>query len=155
VVAVKPIPEPPLIPKSESTQIPESALNYYNTNCVRKFIYDRPVQRAPFDPNNEFKSLWIERTCCTIEHQLPGVLRMFEVVATQVSQVSPIEHACETIENMNNELSKLISNFTIEGKNESISLLSMRLQVIESIIFIMHFIYIFKVFFVFKFFFCF
>jgi dedicator of cytokinesis protein 3 len=105
---------------------------YYNTNCVRKFIYDRPVQRAPFDPNNEFKSLWIERTCCTIEHQLPGVLRMFEVVATQVSQVSPIEHACETIENMNNELSKLISNFTIEGKNESkISLLSMRLQVIK------------------------
>ena len=130
MVAVKPVPEPP-IARNESTQIPETALNYYNTNCVRKFIYDRPVQRAPFDPNNEFKSLWIERTCCQIEHPLPGVLRMFEVVSTQVTQVSPIEHATETIENMNTELSKLISNFTIDGKSESIAPLSMRLQVIQ------------------------
>ncbi|CAG2177256.1 unnamed protein product, partial [Oppiella nova] len=134
IVAVKPVPEPPHILKNEcnigtgSSQIPDTALNYYSTNCVRKFIYDRPVQRAPFDPNNEFKSLWIERTCCQIEHQLPGVLRMFEVVATHVTQVSPIEHACETIENMNAELSKLISSFTTDAKYESISPLSMRLQ---------------------------
>ncbi|CAG2105189.1 unnamed protein product, partial [Medioppia subpectinata] len=133
IVAVRPVPDPPHIAKSESTAngsstAPETALNYYNTNCVRKFIYDRPVQRAPFDPNNEFKSLWIERQCCQIEHQLPGVLRMFEVVATHVTQVSPIEHACETIDNMNQELSKLISSFTSEAKYESISPLSMRLQ---------------------------
>ena len=123
--------EPPVIPKNEFTQIPESALNYYNTNSVRKFIYDRPVQRAPFDPNNEFKSLWIERTCCQIEHQLPGVLRMFQVVSTHSTQVSPIEHACEQIENMNSELSKLISSFTpitADSKYESIAPLSMRLQ---------------------------
>lgn len=141
MVAVKPVPEPPVLPKHDGSYIPESALNYYNTNSVRKFIYDRPVQRAPFDPNNEFKSLWIERTCCQIEHRLPGVLRMFEVVSTQVSQVSPIEHASETIENMNQELSKLISNFTIEGKYESIAPLSMRLQVIQSIL--MYFYYSF------------
>ena len=134
VVAVKPVPEPPILSKNESFHIPETALNYYDRNCVRKFIYDRPVQRAPFDPNNEFKSLWIERTCCQIEHQLPGLLRMFEVVSTHVTQISPIEHASETIENMNQELSKLISNYTIDGKYESIAPLSMRLQVFDLIL---------------------
>lgn len=127
IVAVKPVPEPPQVPPSAARA--DKIISYYNTNRVRKFIYDRPVQRAPFDPNNEFKSLWIERTHLIIEHPLPGALGAFEVVNSQVTQITPAEFACETIENMNVELSKLISNYTIDGRNESISPLSMRLQV--------------------------
>lgn len=128
---MKPLAEPPVT--SDQSLIfgtPDNVLTYYNTNSVRQFIQDRPIQRAPFDPNNEFKSLWIERTIYTTEKPLPGILRMFQVANTQVTYLSPIENACETIENMNNELSKLIVTYSSEtNRPESISPLSMRLQV--------------------------
>ncbi len=130
-MAVKPVPEPPL-PSTYGIEMPDQVLSYYNTNCVHKFIYDRPVQRSPFDANNEFKSLWIERTCVTIEENnyLPGILRAFQVYDSVVSQISPLEHACETVQAMNSSLSKLISGYAVgHGKKESISPLSMRLQV--------------------------
>ena len=131
IFAVKPVPEPPVL----EDQIlifgtPDPVLGYYNTNYVKQFNQDRPIQRAPFDPNNEFKSLWIERTVFTIESQLPGVLRMFRVVNTRVNLLAPIDNACETIQNMNLELSKLVSTFQNENNRpEQLSPLTMRLQV--------------------------
>lgn len=125
--------EPPVSPdRSLIFGAPDNVLSYYNTNYVRQFVQDRPIQRGSFDPNNEFKSLWIERTIYTIEKSFPGILRMFKVISTQVSYLSPIENACETIENMNIELNKLITTFSSNDtvKSESISPLSMRLQVI-------------------------
>lgn len=64
--------------------------------------------------------------------QLPGILRWFEVVESHVIELSPITHACETVEHMNKELRKLIAQYTAEPRR-SISPLSMRLQgVIEA-----------------------
>lgn len=131
IFAVKPVAEPPV--SSDQSLIfgpPDPVLTYYQTNSVSKFIQDRPIQRAPFDPNNEFKSLWIERTIYTTEKPLPGILRMFQVVSTQVTYLTPIENASESIENMNNQLLKLITQYSNEAtRPESISILSMRLQV--------------------------
>ena len=127
---MKPVAEPPV---SEDQTLmfgpPDAVLGYYNTNYVKQFHQDRPIQRAPFDPNNEFKSLWIERTTYTTESQLPGVLRMFRVISTRVNFLAPIENACETIENMNSELSKLVSSFQNDNRPEQLSPLTMRLQV--------------------------
>lgn len=60
------------------------------------------------------------------------ILRWFEVVQKRVTEVSPLEHACETVENMNRELQKIITSYTAEP-TKPISPLSMRLQgVIEA-----------------------
>lgn len=134
IFAVKPVAEPPVTADQHSTLLfgaPEPPiLDYYASNSVRQFLQDRPVQRAPFDPLNEFKSLWIERTVYATERPLPGVMRMFAVVATSVHYLAPVENACETIENMNVELGRLIARFSSEAtRPESVSPLSMRLQV--------------------------
>ncbi|KAH9391162.1 Dedicator of cytokinesis protein 3 [Tyrophagus putrescentiae] len=133
IFAVKPVAEPPVTADQHSTLLfgaPEPPiLDYYASNSVRQFLQDRPVQRAPFDPLNEFKSLWIERTVYATERPLPGVMRMFAVVATSVHYLAPVENACETIENMNVELGRLIARFSSEAtRPESVSPLSMRLQ---------------------------
>ncbi|UXI23320.1 elongator complex protein 4 [Sarcoptes scabiei] len=130
IFSVRPVPEPPVHPDQALIfGPPDNVLNYYNTNAVKQFVQDRPIQRGAFDPNNEFKSLWIERTTYTIEQSLPGMLRMFKVISTLVTYLSPIENACETIDNKNIELSKLISSYVNESSRpESISPLSMRLQ---------------------------
>lgn len=133
---MKPIAEPPV--SSDQSLIfgpPDNVLAYYQSNFVRQFIQDRPIQRPPFFPTNQFKSLWIERTMYTTEKPLPGIVRMFQVVSTHLTYLSPIENACETIENMNNELSKLIGTYSNEQtRSESISPLSMRLQVCTNIL---------------------
>lgn len=83
------------------------------------------------DKNNEFKSLWIERTIFTVEKHLPGLLKAFELVRTpQTIFLSPIENACEAIEKMNNELSAVIMQYTnVTGPTDTVAPLSMRLQV--------------------------
>ncbi|XP_076363419.1 dedicator of cytokinesis protein 3-like isoform X2 [Tachypleus tridentatus] len=127
---VKPIPE--LRPEFEGQHVPEKVLSYYLVNDVRTFQFDRPVHKGPISKDNEFKSLWIERTTLTIGSRLPGILRWFEVTDRQVEEISPIAHACETVDHMNKELRRLIAQYTNDPKR-SISPLSMRLQgVIEA-----------------------
>ncbi|GFS76082.1 dedicator of cytokinesis protein 3 [Nephila pilipes] len=127
---VKPIPK--VRPEFENRDIPEKIISYYLVNDVSSFQFDRPVQKGQVDKDNEFKSLWIERTTLTIASQLPGILRWFEVVESHTVELSPITHACETVELMNRELRKLIAQYTAEPRR-SISPLSMRLQgVIEA-----------------------
>jgi dedicator of cytokinesis protein 3 len=127
---VKPVPEPR--PEFEGRDVPDKILAYYLTNDVRTFIFDRPIHKGPADPENEFKSLWIERSTLTTCDKLPGTLRWSEVVQKRVTELSPLEHACESVENMNRELERLVQSYmTDPGK--LISPLSMRLQgVIEA-----------------------
>ncbi|XP_026677811.1 dedicator of cytokinesis protein 3 [Diaphorina citri] len=82
---VKPLPErgppcinPPLAP------VPDKIAQYYQVNDVRTFQLDRPMHKGPIDKDNEFKSLWLERTIMTISSPLPGILRWFEVVESNV-----------------------------------------------------------------------
>lgn len=130
ICSVKPVPEPR--PEFEGKDVPDKILAYYLTNDVRTFIFDRPIHKGPADPENEFKSLWIERSTLTTCSKLPGTLRWSEVVHKRVTELSPLEHACESVENMNRELERLVQSYMTEA-GKPISPLSMRLQgVIEA-----------------------
>ncbi|XP_070558084.1 dedicator of cytokinesis protein 3-like isoform X2 [Ptychodera flava] len=124
---VNPIPEEPELFHDKT--VPEKILKYYETNDVKKFYFDRPFHRGDKDPNNEFKSLWLDRTRLTISSTIPGILRWFEVVHTEKVEVSPLEHAIETMQKKNKELSCTIATYTSEEyKNTSINPLSMCLN---------------------------
>nr|CAD7460974.1 unnamed protein product [Timema tahoe] len=126
---VKPLPE-------ESTlfgaggDIPEKISSFYQVNDVRRFQLDRPVHKGTIDKDNEFKSLWVERTLLVTSSSLPGILRWFEVVEKSVEEVAPVQYACETMDNVNKELRQLINTYTIDRKR-NINPFSMRLQVPE------------------------
>lgn len=80
----------------------------------------------------KFQSLWIERTTLVTASHLPGILRWFEVIEKRTEELTPICHACESVQQMNKELRSLITQYTSDPRR-SISPLSMRLQgVIEA-----------------------
>ena len=61
---------------------------FYETNRVCQFVYSRPFHKGPKDKENEFKSLWLERTTVETAHTLPNILPWAEVVQTTVSLLS-------------------------------------------------------------------
>ena len=73
---VRPIP----VLSTLSARAPEKILRFYQVNDVTKFQHDRPVYKGQIDKDNEFKSLWIERTTLTITSPLPGILCWFEII---------------------------------------------------------------------------
>lgn len=76
---VKPIPVQPLFQQA-MVHVPEKIAQFYQVNDVTRFQHDRPVYKGQVDKDNEFKSLWIERTTLDIAQPLPGILRWFEIV---------------------------------------------------------------------------
>ncbi|KAL0276946.1 UNVERIFIED_CONTAM: hypothetical protein PYX00_004401 [Menopon gallinae] len=108
-------------------EVPEKIASYYEINDVKRFQLDRPVHKGPVDKDNEFKSLWIERTILVIAHPLPGILRWFEVTERSVELIPPVQFACETMEAMNRELKQLTAVYNAEPKR-NINPFSMRLQ---------------------------
>lgn len=125
---VKPISEKG--PPSEGiplAPVPSRIASFYQVNDVSKFLLDRPMHKGTVDKDNEFKTLWLERTIMTISNSLPGILRWFEVIQTTIEEVPPVRFACETMEAKNAELRQLISLYKSDPKR-SIHPLSMRLQ---------------------------
>ena len=61
-------------------------LTFCKVNEVTQFMYSRPFKRASgaAEEENEFACLWIERTILRTSHQLPGILRWFPVINTEV-----------------------------------------------------------------------
>jgi len=88
----------------------------FQVNDVTRFIYDRPIYKGPVDKENEFKSLWIERTTLDIACPLPGILRWFEVKHKSVQELTPVEFACETMNNVAKELWDLIVQYRNDPK---------------------------------------
>ncbi|PSN57625.1 hypothetical protein C0J52_00521 [Blattella germanica] len=124
---VKPIPEDNPLFMEAGTDIPEKIASFYQVNDVRKFQLDRPVHKGPVDKENEFKSLWIERTVLVTSSPLPGILRWFEVVEKSEREIPPVQYACETMDNVNKEIRQLINQYTVDRKR-NINPFSMRLQ---------------------------
>nr|CAD7417416.1 unnamed protein product [Timema poppensis] len=123
---VKPLPEESAL-FGAGGDIPEKISSFYQVNDVRRFQLDRPVHKGTVDKDNEFKSLWVERTLLVTSSSLPGILRWFEVVEKSVEEVAPVQYACETMDNVNKELRQLINTYTIDRKR-NINPFSMRLQ---------------------------
>ncbi|XP_052125383.1 dedicator of cytokinesis protein 4 isoform X2 [Frankliniella occidentalis] len=127
---VKPIPELNPVFSSEGalpSDIPEKITSFYEVNDVKRFQFDRPIHKGTVDKENEFKSLWLERTTLVIASSLPGILRWFEVVERTVEEITPVQFACETMETVNKELRQLISQYEQDSKR-NINPFTMRLQ---------------------------
>ncbi|XP_037077735.1 dedicator of cytokinesis protein 3-like [Pollicipes pollicipes] len=109
-------------------EVPARIRAFYLVNGIDTFQFDRPVHRGVVDKENEFKSLWLERTTLEIEAPLPGILRWFPVVSARRELISPIRHGCETVSAANRQLRQLIAQYTPPAADVNISPLSMRLQ---------------------------
>lgn len=110
----------------------EAVLKYHRVNDVQRFVFSRPApkrenssisqgsldkensdgssrdSKASGNSNNEFGSLWLERTVLSTSHPLPGILRWFPVVSSDTYFVSPLRNAIETMEASNTALRDLI-----------------------------------------------
>uniref|UniRef100_A0A452FUE2 Dedicator of cytokinesis 3 n=1 Tax=Capra hircus TaxID=9925 RepID=A0A452FUE2_CAPHI len=126
IYAVTPIPE--YVDVLQMDRVPDRVKSFYRVNNVRRFRYDRPFHKGPKDKENEFKSLWIERTTLTLTHSLPGISRWFEVERRELVEVSPLENAIQVVENKNQELRALISQYQHKQVHGNINLLSMCLN---------------------------
>ncbi|XP_035235394.1 dedicator of cytokinesis protein 5 isoform X2 [Anguilla anguilla] len=94
--------------KFKDKGVPEQILNYYRTNEVDQFQYSRPFRKGEKDPDNEFATMWIERTTYTTAYRFPGILKWFEVKFSSVEEISPLANAVETMEMANEKLSNLV-----------------------------------------------
>ncbi|XP_041956081.1 dedicator of cytokinesis protein 5 isoform X1 [Alosa sapidissima] len=94
--------------------VPEQILNYYRTNEVDKFQYSRPFRKGEKDPDNEFATMWIERTTYITAYKFPGILKWFEVKSISVEEISPLENAIDTMELANEKLSNLVQQQTCD-----------------------------------------
>ncbi|KAK7916335.1 hypothetical protein WMY93_012096 [Mugilogobius chulae] len=126
IYAVTPVPENVTVLQMD--RVPDRIKSFYRVNNVRRFRYDRPFHKAPKDKDNEFKSLWIERTTLILTHPLPGISRWFEVEKRELVEVSPLENAVSVVENKNQELRTLISQYQHKQLQGNINLLSMTLN---------------------------
>lgn len=87
----------------------------------------RITQQSIFVVLIHSQTLWIERTVLEIAAPLPGILRWFEVVDRQTEEIPPVQYACETMQNVENELRQLITIYTHEPKR-NLNPFTMRLQ---------------------------
>ncbi|XP_061899912.1 dedicator of cytokinesis protein 2 [Entelurus aequoreus] len=106
---VQPVLEIP--PRLKNKPVPDQIINFYKSNYVQRFRYSRPVRKGPVDPNNEFASMWIERTTFTTVYKLPGILRWFEAIDMQHTTLSPLENAIETMESTNEKILAMINQY--------------------------------------------
>uniref|UniRef100_UPI00358E5EA5 dedicator of cytokinesis protein 4 isoform X3 n=1 Tax=Myxine glutinosa TaxID=7769 RepID=UPI00358E5EA5 len=116
IYAVTPVPRN--LDVLQANFVPDCVKFHYRTNGVRRFRYDRPFHRGPRDKDNEFKSLWIERTTLILTHSLPGISRWFEVESRDVVFVSPLENAIQALENKAQELRSLVSQYQIQEREQ-------------------------------------
>lgn len=137
---VKPVPFLQDHFKSGQRNINDKIIQYYLNNRLDTFSYDVPMMKArPQTPTKhektgelDVKNLWVGRYVLKLSKQLPDILPWSEVKSQDYFEISPINHAIETISSMNLELSKLILSYKNEP-NKQLSPLTMRLQgVIEA-----------------------
>ncbi|XP_037536633.1 dedicator of cytokinesis protein 5 [Nematolebias whitei] len=122
---VKPVLTVP--PQFKDKGVPEQILNYYRTNEVDQFQYSRPFRKGEKDPDNEFATMWIERTTYVTAYRFPGILKWFEVKSVSVEEISPLKNAIETMEKANEKLSNLVQQQAYD-RSLSVNPLSMMLN---------------------------
>uniref|UniRef100_A0A9J8CYT0 Dedicator of cytokinesis 2 n=1 Tax=Cyprinus carpio carpio TaxID=630221 RepID=A0A9J8CYT0_CYPCA len=104
---VQPVLEIP--PRLRNKPVPDQIINFYKSNYVQRFQYSRPVRRGKVDPDNEFASMWIERTTFITAYKLPGILRWFENIS--VLHPVPLENAIETMGQTNEKILTMINQY--------------------------------------------
>ena len=54
--------------------VAENIRKFYRVNAVKTFTYSRPFHRGERVKDNEFATLWVEKTTLNTEYELPGEL---------------------------------------------------------------------------------
>ena len=84
-------------------------IDYYRANEVKRFTYSRPYQKGPKIKGNEHVTLWTDKTLLETKYSFPGVLQWFELSKPEeLTHLSPIENAIETMQKANDDLRTLI-----------------------------------------------
>uniref|UniRef100_A0A672Z8Y3 Dedicator of cytokinesis 3 n=1 Tax=Sphaeramia orbicularis TaxID=375764 RepID=A0A672Z8Y3_9TELE len=128
IYAVTPVPES--VSVLQMDRVPDRIKSFYRVNNVRRFRYDRPFHKGPKDRDNEFKFKAAETY---LPYELKNFLTSFSVflfclcILNQV-EVSPLENAISVVENKNQELRTLISQYQHKQLHGNINLLSMTLN---------------------------
>uniref|UniRef100_A0A670JFD9 Dedicator of cytokinesis 2 n=1 Tax=Podarcis muralis TaxID=64176 RepID=A0A670JFD9_PODMU len=108
-------------PQFKNKPVPDQIITFYKCNHVQRFHYSRPVRKGSVDPENEFASMWIERTSFVTAYKLPGILRWFETT------ISPLENAIETMSMTNEKILAMVNQYQSD-ENLPINPLSMLLN---------------------------
>jgi hypothetical protein len=122
---VTPLPEG--LEKFEGKPINEQIVKFYRSNNVKRFLQKRGFHKGPKDKSNEFVSLFLECTTYTTAESFPGIMRWFEVVSTDVTELNPVENGIETVADNIEALQSLIKRFESD-RSASSNPLTMKLQ---------------------------
>ncbi|KAG5221299.1 C2 domain in Dock180 and Zizimin protein-domain-containing protein [Salix suchowensis] len=87
--------------------VPLSVRTYYEHSC------SRPIRKVMRDGTEE---VWTEKTFFTTEEEFPTVLRRSEVIAIDVTEISPLESALADVESKTKELLALYQKFSALAK---------------------------------------
>ncbi|XP_040577137.1 dedicator of cytokinesis protein 1 [Lepeophtheirus salmonis] len=94
--------------KFQGKKIRQQILDYYRVNEVNKFMYSRPYMKDK-QKDNEFASLWVDRTVMYTKEMFPGVLQWFQVlIPTETFTLCPLDNAIENMYKTNEDLRRLI-----------------------------------------------
>ncbi|KAL4646337.1 dedicator of cytokinesis protein 3-like isoform X1 [Arapaima gigas] len=126
IYAVTPVPESADVLQMD--HVSDRIKSFYRVNNVCRFRFDRPFHKGMKDRENEIKSLWIERTTLTLSHSLPSISRWAQVDKRELVEVSPVENAISVVENKNQELRMLISQYQHRPPHSNVNQLSMCLN---------------------------
>jgi len=105
---VQPIPRK--LSRFEGKKISDKITSYYNVNEVREFQNLRPFHKGTKE-ENEFKTLWLERTTMVTVNVFPGTLKWSRVESCQTEELNPLQNAIHSIASKNKELSLIITTF--------------------------------------------
>ncbi|XP_031549558.1 dedicator of cytokinesis protein 1-like [Actinia tenebrosa] len=105
----------------------EQITKFYDVNHVNTFQYSRKFHQGQKEKDNEFKTMWLERTVLYTSYKFPGILCWFEVTNSDMELISPIQYALETMISVNKELRSVIGQQKADVKL-NINPLSMKLQ---------------------------
>ncbi|XP_012553779.2 dedicator of cytokinesis protein 1 isoform X1 [Hydra vulgaris] len=113
--------------KFQGKPIVDQIKKFYEVNDVSAFALNRPFHKGVKDKDNEFATLWIERTTMNTEYSFPGKLRWFEVTSSNTVELSPMENAVDTLHSKNKELLTVINQYEAD-RTINLSPLSMLLN---------------------------
>ncbi|XP_071804886.1 dedicator of cytokinesis protein 3-like isoform X1 [Asterias amurensis] len=108
-------------------KVPIQISSYYDSHNISKFKFDRPFNKGEKDPNNEFKTLWVEQTTLKTENTFPSLLRWADVISTETVEITPIQNAVGVMESKNKSIRSMIAEM-YANPDRNINPLSMNLQ---------------------------
>ncbi|KAL0956056.1 hypothetical protein HGRIS_002226 [Hohenbuehelia grisea] len=101
------------LPIFTNPDVPLSVRTYYEHSAINLFSCSRQLRKVARDGMEE---TWTEKTYFTTEEEFPTVLRRSEVIAIDVTEISPLESALSEVESKTKELAALNQRYSALAK---------------------------------------